>query len=94
MNAWSQIVESLSQQPIPYKPKSKELVPEKKCTSCGVVKKRSEFYNRADHSPNALMSRCKECFVTLQKKKRHAAKAKYTIGDNSYDEDAKFEFPD
>lgn len=94
MTAWGQIVASLSAQPAKYSKKLKEPVPEKKCTTCGVIKKRAEFYTRADHSPNCLMSRCKECFIAAQKRKRHAAKSSYKIGDNSIDPIARFDWPD
>ena len=94
MTPWQHIVASIGTQPAPYKPKAKELLPEKKCTSCGIVKQRSEFYHRADHSPNSLMSRCKECVINSRKRRRAEEKAKYKIGDNSFDRIAKFEFPD
>ena len=94
MNAWTQIVASISAQPAQHSRKVKEPVPEKKCTTCGIIKKRADFYARSDHSPNCLMSRCKECFIAAAKKKRQTAKSNYKIGDNSIDPVAKFEWPD
>ncbi len=36
---------------------------EKRCTQCGIVKLRSEFYPRKSSSPNAIRAECKQCSI-------------------------------
>lgn len=70
MNVWSQIVEAYIKPQKSVEPAQKKVgrkpvayVTEKKCTICGEVKPRSEFYSRHDRSPDALTSRCKRCYI-------------------------------
>lgn len=73
MNAWGQIVDAFAK---PAKPKRKVKLAatDKQCTHCGVVKSRTEFYKRVDHSPGAIMSHCKACFALAQAKRREYAR--------------------
>jgi hypothetical protein len=98
MSAWGQIVSEFSK-PVTRAKASRTFAMEKRCTKCGEIKHRNQFYARTDHSPGALMSQCKICCSALQVKRRESRK-KAEANMKAKREDlnnipaAKFEWPD
>jgi hypothetical protein len=98
MTAWSQIISDFSK-PIAQPKRARTFTIEKRCSKCGEVKPRDEFYTRVDHSPGALMSRCKACVNASQAKRRESAKKaeanlKARVAERNSKPAATFDWPD
>lgn len=80
MSIWGKIVEDHaahipeSAKPVEAKARVYNTATEKRCSKCGEIKPRSEFYPRRNHSPNAVSQMCKVCHVQYHSERRRAKK--------------------
>lgn len=81
MTAWGQIVSTLlapapKLSEAPSRKYTTNTSTEKRCQTCGIVKPRTEFYQRKGHSPNAVSAKCVVCHLATQRAKNAAKREK------------------